>query len=123
METVKFNEFLDNAGGEREIDNIYTGKESGCRCGCSGRYFEPGERGWKMALNKIRKANPETVIFRLSFKGEDDERTMQEWSRKHLVPVADPGTCYGVVYPDGTSWVDWCCAEDRTVTVYFGKDN
>jgi hypothetical protein len=122
METIKFNEYLDRMGGESKIEKIYTGKESGCRCGCGGRYFEPGEHGFKLALTKIRKANPEAIVFKLSKEGEDDERAMQEWYGKHPTRDMEPGTCYGTIYLDRSSWIDWCCGWDRTVTVYF-KEN
>ena len=38
-----------------DIVKIYHGKDHACRCGCCGRYFEPGELGFKRAMNAILK--------------------------------------------------------------------
>ena len=44
------------------IKEVYTGREEGCRCGCYGNYFEPGEIGFARALNKAFKLNPDVVL-------------------------------------------------------------
>lgn len=44
------------------IEQAYTGREEGCRCGCHGNYFDKGTRGFTRALNKAFKLNPDVVL-------------------------------------------------------------
>lgn len=37
------------------ITKIYHGKNRWCRCGCGGKYFEKGEKGFTRALNELQK--------------------------------------------------------------------
>ena len=42
-----------------QITRLYYGTDHACRCGCCGNYFEPGDRGFKMHMNKLaRLAEP-----------------------------------------------------------------
>lgn len=38
-----------------QITKIYHGLENCCRCGCGGKYFKRGTRGFTRALNTIQK--------------------------------------------------------------------
>lgn len=37
------------------ISKIYHGKDHWCRCGCGGKYFYPGSRGFARALNTLKR--------------------------------------------------------------------
>ena len=37
------------------VKQIYSGQDQVCRCGCKGKYFEPGTVGFTMGVNKMRK--------------------------------------------------------------------
>lgn len=55
---TKFNlaETLSKAGWtEDSITLIYHGGDHVCRCGCAGKYFEPGSVGFKRAMNALRR--------------------------------------------------------------------
>lgn len=56
-ETIKtFEDVLAECGKtEKDIKRIYHGLDNHCRCGCGGRYFEAGERGFTRAINKMKK--------------------------------------------------------------------
>ena len=58
VETTKtFEEVLAEFGKtEKDIERIYHGLDHNCRCGCGGRYFEAGERGFTRAVNQMKKA-------------------------------------------------------------------
>ena len=56
MKQFNLNETLAQAGWtEDTIQKIYHGGDHVCRCGCAGRYFLRGERGFTRALNTLRK--------------------------------------------------------------------
>ncbi len=40
---------------EDSIHRIYHGGDHVCRCGCAGKYFERGSKGFTRALNALRK--------------------------------------------------------------------
>lgn len=40
---------------EDDIAYIYRGGNYVCRCGCAGKYFHRGERGFTRALNELRR--------------------------------------------------------------------
>lgn len=40
-----------------EVTKIYHGKDHACRCGCCGRYFEKGDKGFTRAINKLNSDN------------------------------------------------------------------
>lgn len=44
-----------NGKSVEDITQIYHGKNKWCRCGCGGKYFEKGERGFTRALNAMQK--------------------------------------------------------------------
>lgn len=56
--TIKsFKEFLQVLGvAEDKIDQIYSGKDHACRCGCSGKYYKPGDKSFKRILNSLKKS-------------------------------------------------------------------
>ena len=87
------------------VENIYTGRESGCRCGCNGRYFDPGTTGFTRALNKIKKLNPTVKVV----EANDDFNAA-------CAEIED-----GVAICDGSLFVDLCLPNDRTITVYYSK--
>lgn len=56
MEILDFNKLLETAGWkEEDISRIYHGGDHVCRCGCAGRYFERGSRGFTRALNALKR--------------------------------------------------------------------
>lgn len=48
-----------NSNGRKfeDITQIYRGKDHYCRCGCGGKYFKPGERGFKRAVTQMNKSD------------------------------------------------------------------
>lgn len=44
--------FIDTHSVDK-ITKIYHGKNSWCRCGCGGKYFSKGDKGFTRALNAI----------------------------------------------------------------------
>lgn len=74
MENVKtLNELLaEHNKTIKDIAQIYHGKDHWCRCGCGGKYFEPGEKGFARATNTLNK-NPmyESVRY--------ETASSQEW--------------------------------------------
>ena len=51
-----------------QITSLYYGTDHACRCGCSGSYFEPGSRGFKLHMNTLaRLAEPAGKV-----ESEDD---------------------------------------------------
>lgn len=122
MQTISFKDLLAKLGSKR-IDRIYVGREMGCRCGCLGKYHEPGTRGFKMALTRISKANPTVRIFIQNEYGPWTEKDSDyaKWleftrSREYQWTV---GVCFANMTKNYVGWVDFVCGEDRTITVYF----
>jgi len=87
------------------VERIYTGHEHGCRCGCLGRYFDPGTTGFTRALNKIKKLNPTVKVV----EANDD------------INAACAEVAEGVAICDGSLFVDLCLPNDRTITVYYSE--
>lgn len=46
----------------KEITKIYRGRDHACRCGCCGKYYYPGDKGFTRAVNEINK-NDEYYLF------------------------------------------------------------
>ena len=111
---IPFTTLLEN----RVIGRIYTGLEAGCRCGCHGRYFEPGTVGFTRALNKARKLNPivtETDDYSVSGK-LINEQTLHDYDGK----VTAHAYRYANVGSDGvTEWIDICDGNGKTITLYL----
>jgi len=40
---------------------VYIGQDRACRCGCQGKYWEPGTRGFKQAITKAQKLEADDV--------------------------------------------------------------
>ena len=56
MKQFNLNETLTEAGWtEDTIQKIYRGGDHVCRCGCAGKYYLRGERGFTRALNELRR--------------------------------------------------------------------
>lgn len=115
MQTVKFNELIAEKNlsrGWTSPSKIYTGRESGCRCGCRGNYWEADSIGFKRAFSKIKKINPDVFLF-------NDPDELSRWIREVCSPWgANPGTCFAMEYNDSV-WIDLVLPNDRTITVYF----
>lgn len=119
MNTIQFSDFL-ITGPARKIIQIYTGRETGCRCGCSGRYFTLGEVGFTRALNKIRKLDPVVNMFVYPYKeGSAEEKRWIDWLAEHRDYQMQPGTCVGMFNAEGRGWIDLVLPNDRTITLYF----
>jgi hypothetical protein len=55
---MTLNELLINKGKSvKDITQIYRGKDHACRCGCCGRYFKAGEKGFTRAINEMSKTD------------------------------------------------------------------
>ena len=56
MKQFNLNETLAKAGWtEDTIQKIYRGGDHVCRCGCAGKYYVRGSRGFTRALNELRR--------------------------------------------------------------------
>ena len=56
MKQFNFNETLASANWtEADIMRIYHGGDHVCRCGCAGRYFDRGDRGFTRAMNALKR--------------------------------------------------------------------
>ena len=56
MKQFYLNETLTEAGWtEDTIQKIYRGGDHVCRCGCAGKSYLRGERGFTRALNELRR--------------------------------------------------------------------
>ena len=56
MKQFNLNETLAKAGWtEDTIQKIYRGGDHVCRCGCAGKYYHYGTRGFTRALNELRR--------------------------------------------------------------------
>ena len=100
MKSTKFANFIG------EIESIYTGRESGCRCGCLGNYFDPGTRGFTRALNKISRLDPMVKYIDDFSDRADLNHALSEEHEGHAVS-------------DGREWIDLCLPNDRTITIYY----
>lgn len=101
----------------RPVSRIYTGLECGCRCGCHGRYFEPGSIGFTRAMNKARKLDPEVVVT--NKKNVDSELAIQ---CDHAYDGEVMAVAYHYAVPDSdgvTEWIDICDGNGKTITLYL----
>jgi len=118
MRTIKFNELIAEKNlshGWTSPSKIYTGKESGCRCGCRGNYWEADSVGFKRAFNKIKKINPDVLLFNDS---DELNKWVSEVCPSWSCTLQQPGTCFAMEY-DNSVWIDLVLPNDRTITVYF----
>lgn len=89
-----FNEILNAAGKSTDnIIKIYRGKDNYCRCGCGGKYFYPGDRGFTRALNQL--SNQEWL------ENNTDEKDILDFGN-------------GINFP-----YDYSTHEGKALTVYF----
>lgn len=103
---MKFNEFIKRIGKPYKA---YTGRESGCRCGCQGRYFDEGEVGFKRALNKITKLNPDVIFDELACYSCE-------------IPVGEAISNFTTKpFVRKDYYVDMCLPNDKTITIFFEK--
>lgn len=98
---------------DKELTTIYAGAERGCRCGCHGRYFKPGEKGFMRALNAAKDLDPIVSVYQFGEAGLNDA----------LVRQAD-GEHDGTVRACASetpneSWVDICRGNGKTITIYY----
>lgn len=100
---------------DKELTTIYTGDEHGCRCGCHGKYFKPGDKGFTRALNKAKDLDPIVQTFAKLEAGNElnaaiDEQTKNEYD----------GTVRAVAgIASDESWVDICTGNGKTITIYY----
>jgi hypothetical protein len=109
METPRF----DQIALDSEPFQIYTGDEAGCRCGCHGRYFEPGSKGYTRAWNKFRRLNPIVMM-----------PTPQENINLILASEHRGSAVSNSVYSENDTeiWFDLWLPNDKTITLYFKKN-
>lgn len=86
-----------------DVKRIYHGYDHSCRCGCGGRYFERGERGFTRAVNALRK--PETIYL---------ERGTAVVTRHGERGVSD-GFVVGQTFVN----IPYDAARDKCYTLYF----
>ena len=101
---------------DKIITSIYTGDEHGCRCGCHGRYFKPGEKGFIRALNKAKDLDPIVEVYDwMESAGEKacNEQVRNEFNGLvHAVGQTGPST-------DRETWVDISRGNGKTITIYY----
>lgn len=105
---MNLNELLQKHGRTvADVTKIYSGLEHCCRCGCGGKYFEPGDRGFARALNAIAKPGFEPV-----------PKGVTMWRRGSLAGTSD-GIAVGETY--GLSFVDipYGQSNDKCYCLYF----
>ena len=96
MKQFNLNETLVKAGWtEDTIKKIYHGGDHVCRCGCAGRYFKRGDRGFTRALNELRRGfltEEKGDKIYVSGWGHDEEQISDgiDIQRDYInVPIAD----------------------------------
>ena len=101
---------------DKAITNIYTGRESGCRCGCNGTYWKPGDKGFARAFNKAKGLDPVVDIYGWNESASDkayNEHIQNEFNgRVHAVGQLAPALGSG-------AWVDICTGNGKTITIYW----
>lgn len=104
---------------DKIITSIYTGDEHGCRCGCHGRYFKPGEKGFTRALNKAKDLDP--IISTFDIAHNEDYVTLNQAIDRQIQNEYD-GTVRGLAaahkYVD-EDWIDICTGNGKTITIYY----
>lgn len=99
---------------DKELTTIYTGDEHGCRCGCRGRYFKPGDKGFTRALNKAKDLDPIVKTFATLVESNSLNSAIAEQTKNEY-----DGTVRAVGSISGVSWVDICTGNGKTITVYY----
>lgn len=108
MESPRFSQIAISS----EPFRIYTGDESGCRCGCRGRYFEPGSKGYARAWNKFRKLDP---VVMMPTRDENINLILVEDHRGAAVSNS--------LYDNSNDiWIDLWLDNDKTITLYFKRN-
>lgn len=111
MTTTTLNLLLQN----KEITKAYTGRENGCRCGCGGNYFDPGQKGFTRALNKAKKLDPLVKLYNyFDDSGELNTAIADQVKNEYDGEIHAVGT-----FGSTESWVDICCGNGKTITLYF----
>lgn len=55
--SISLEELLKKIGTTIEaIDEIYSGKDHECRCGCKGKYYNSEDKGYNRILNAAKRA-------------------------------------------------------------------
>ena len=96
---------------DNPIVNIYTGDESGCRCGCRGNYFTPGSKGFTRALNKAKDLNPVVDVFE-GYGEELRKAIMDQQLKQH------DGVAHAIATEDA-GWIDISRGNGKTITLYW----
>lgn len=100
---------------DKTITQIYTGLESGCRCGCHGKYFNPGEKGFTRALNKAKDLDPIVDLYRDdSFA---DVNIALDKQIKHQYDGITTAVASEIV--ESNSWIDICTGNGKTITICY----
>jgi len=98
------------------ITQIYTGLERGCRCGCHGTYWYPGNKGFARALNKAKDLDPIVDVY------EWEESALDKAINKQTKNDHD-GTVRACAQrgpgKDSESWIDICTGNGKTITIYY----
>ena len=100
---------------DKKIVTIYTGLEHGCRCGCNGHYFEPGDKGFTRALNKAKDLDPIVQTFAKLDAGNELNAAINEQTKNEY-----DGTVRAVAaIASDESWVDISRGNGKTITIYW----
>ena len=111
MNAIQLSLLIEN----KEITTVYTGLECGCRCGCHGRYFKPGEKGFTRALNKAKDLTPIVQTFAKLEAGNELNTAIAEQTKNE-----HDGTVRAVAATaSDESWVDICTGNGKTITIYY----
>ena len=82
------------------------------RCGCRGRYFEPGSKGYARAWNKFRKLDP---VVMMPTRDENINLILVEDHRGSAVSNS--------IYDNSNDiWIDLWLDNDKTITLYFKRN-
>ena len=102
------------------IEQAYTGREEGCRCGCHGTYFDKGQMGFTRALNKAFKLNPIVALC------DTDSEVNTECLKARKATAADgQPNAYAFTHNGRIEWVDLVLEGSypylKTITLYTTK--
>ena len=101
---------------DKTITQIYTGLERGCRCGCHGTYWKPGDKGFTRAFNKAKDLDPIVNVYAF------DESACNKALEEHCQNDCD-GLVRAVAQrgprPESESWIDISRGNGKTITIYF----
>lgn len=111
MKKIKFNLIT------KPAKQIYIGRGKGCIQGVNGHYFRSsvypiGSDGFNKTLNRIRKINPDVLIY-----DDMDEYRLD----KTMTECPDIGVAKSNFIANDNSgcWINYALPDDKIITVYY----